>query len=140
MPDFTPLKIKTVAVPQMVTASVFYAIHRLLRLFVYSYNFTLISYHFADFLALIVCVPLFINIQILLDIREKYYVTLYDIGIYFLLFSVFFEFFGPFVLKMGTHDLVDILCYALGGLVLFVSQKHILRKIPVLRSIFYKKS
>jgi len=125
--------VKIAAFPQMAAGIVFYSIHRVLRICVFSYNFTLISYHIADFLALIVCVPLFVNIQILLKIRDTYYITLTDILVYFLWFTVIFEFFGPFVLKMGTHDPIDIVCYALGGLVLYVSQKNTMEKISFFR-------
>ena len=116
---------KVVAFPQMITGLIFYITHILLRIFVYSYRFTIIRHYIADFLALIVCIPLFANIQVMLRIRKKNYITFNEIIIYFLIFSIFFELISPFILKKMTFDPLDILFYGIGGLVLYFSQGNI---------------
>jgi drug/metabolite transporter (DMT)-like permease len=117
---------KLVAMPQMCAASVLYGLHFILAKTYPEYNHTFIRWYFADVLALVVCIPIFINSQIFFRIRKKCYVTLIDIIIYFLLFSLYFEIIMPIKLPNLTGDLFDIIAYALGGCILYFSQKKII--------------
>jgi len=127
--DFIINKKTLLAFPQMITGLIFYFSHILLRVFVHSYNFTLIRFHIANFLALIVCVPLFANLQIFLKIRRKNYISVLEILLYFILFSLFFEFIFPLFFENVTGDLFDIIFYAIGGLTLYLSQRKIKKTV-----------
>ena len=120
---------KLIAIPQMLVASLFYCIHYCLRIFIVEYNYTIIRCHIADFLALIVCIPIFVNSQILFRIRKKEYITIIDIIIYFIIFSLYFEIIGPKYINNFTGDVFDIIAYGIGGLILYVSQPIIQEKI-----------
>ena len=112
-----------IAFPQMLVGIMIYGVHYILRSTLPIYNFTIIRQYIADFLALIVCVPMFVNIQLFFNIRKKNYITFYEIIFYTLLFTVLYEFICPFLLKRMTYDPVDIVFYLLGGIVLYFSQK-----------------
>jgi uncharacterized protein YybS (DUF2232 family) len=110
-------------IPQMVTGLLFYLIHFLLKKYVYGYNFTVIRNHFADYLTLIVCVPVFVHIQILFGRKRKKYITAFDIILYFLIFSIYGEIVLPKYRKNITGDYLDIIAYAVGGIVLYLSTR-----------------
>jgi predicted neutral ceramidase superfamily lipid hydrolase len=110
-------------IPQMIVGSLFYLIHYLLKLFVYKYNFTMIRNYFADYLTLIVCVPIFVNIQLLCGIKRKKYITIFDIILFFLIFSIYGEIILPKYNKDITGDYFDIIAYGIGGIVLYISTK-----------------
>jgi len=97
------------------------------------YNFTFIRWYIADVLALIVCIPIFVNAQIIFRVRKKEYITIIDIIIYFILFSIYFEIIGPKYLKNLTGDVFDIITYGIGGLILYFSQPIIIKKIKYRR-------
>jgi hypothetical protein len=86
------------------------------------YNSTIFRYHFSDILALIVCVPLFANVQVLFKTRKIYCITLKEIIIYFIIFSIAYEFISPMIYTKATGDWLDVFSYALGGLVLWLIQ------------------
>lgn len=87
-----------------------------------SYNYLWIRWYAGDFLALIVCAPLFTNFQIILKVRTDPFIKLWEIGVYWLLFSVVFEVFSPLVFKRGYADIWDVVAYGAGGLLLYFSQ------------------
>ena len=119
-----------IALPQMLTGIVIYLLHIVLRNVLIQYNYTLIRYYIADYITLIICIPLFINIQVYFNVRKTNYIKLYEILFYFIIFSVYFEFIGPRLFpKRMTQDPLDIFFYLLGGLVLYFSQKA---KKPIL--------
>jgi len=109
-------------VPQIIIGSLFYLLHCILKSFVYKYNFTVIRNYFADYLTLIVCVPIFINIQLLCGIKRKN-ITLFDIIFYFLIFSIYGEIILPKYNKNITGDYFDVIAYGIGGIVLYISTK-----------------
>ena len=119
---------KFIAIPQMIIALIFYCIHYLLRIFIIEYNFTIIRWHIASVLALIVCIPIFVNSQIIFRIRKTNYITIVDIIIYFILFSLYFEIIGPKYIKNFTGDIIDIVGYGIGGIILYFSQSIIRKK------------
>lgn len=73
-------------------------------------------------MALIVCVPLFTNFQMLLRVRETTFIRFWEVALYWFLFSLVFEVFSPLVLKRGFADVWDVVAYAIGGVLLYVSQ------------------
>jgi len=99
-----------------------YSIHFYLSRFTDWYPHTLLRMYLGDLLALIVLVPLFVFFQTLLGIQRKPYISFKEIVFYFLLISVVFELISPFWIHKGTSDILDIFCYAISGLLLFVSQ------------------
>ena len=111
------------ALPQMFVGIIFYIIHYILRNTLFMYNFLLIRHYIADYLALIVSIPVFINIQVLFNVRKIPYIKFYEIIFYFLLISIVYEIICPFILNRGTFDPIDFLFYGLGGIVLYFSQK-----------------
>ena len=90
----------------------------------FQYNYTLIRYYIADYVTLIVCIPLFINIQVIFNIRKVFFIKFYEIIIYFLLFSTYCEIIGPLISNKMTYDPIDFIFYILGGIVLYFSQKR----------------
>lgn len=112
-----------IAVPQLIIGTIVYTIHYILRNTLDIYNWTLVRWYIADFLALIVCVPIFVNIQLFFNVRKKNYITFYEIIFYTLLFTILYEFICPFLLKRMTFDPLDIAFYLSGGISLYFSQK-----------------
>jgi len=112
-----------IALPQMFTSIIIYIVHLLLRKIIFQYNFTLIRYYIADYLTLIVCIPLFVNIQVVFNIRKSLFIKVYEIIIYFILFSVYCEIIGPLISNKMTYDPIDFIFYLLGGIILYFSQK-----------------
>ena len=107
----------------MFAGIIVYIVHIILRVTLFQYNFTLIRYYIADYITLIVCIPLFINIQVIFNVRKVYRIRFYEIILYFLIFSIFCEFIGPRISNRMTYDPIDILFYLLGGLILYFSQR-----------------
>lgn len=111
-----------VALPQMTVASFLYLLHRFCF---YKYDFykhCIFRFYFGDFLALIVCVPIFVNSQILFKIRKPVKIKKIEVFLYALLFSLYFEIIGPIFLKNFTSDIFDCVAYFAGGMVLYFSQ------------------
>jgi hypothetical protein len=131
--------------PQMCIGICLYIIHYTLRELLSAYNKTPMRWYFGDILALIVCIPIIINFQIIFKIRRKYYITLVDILIYFILFAFYFEIIGPIYKNNLTSDPVDIIAYLIGGILLYYSQEYnfenkIKRRInKIYGRILYKK-
>jgi hypothetical protein len=116
------MKTQIVALPQFMIGSLIYLIHYTLRVFLPIYNSTLIRFYLGDILALIVCIPIFVNSQIWFKVRKCNYIMIWDIIGYFLLFSMYCEIVMPHFIKTMTSDPFDILAYAIGGLILYFSQ------------------
>ena len=116
------MKTKYVALYQMVIGMVFYLLHYCLKSYSNGYQTTYLRNYFGDFLALIVCVPLFINIQIIFRVRKSGKIKLSEIVFFFCVFSILYEIICPYILNRMTADIFDVLFYALGGIVLFISQ------------------
>jgi hypothetical protein len=117
------MKIQLVAIPQFCIGMVLYSIHYILVRLVPEYNLTVIRCYAADVLALIVCIPIFVNSQIFFKVRKRYYITKFDVIAYFILFSLYFEIIMPNYLSNLTGDKFDILAYAIGGSTLYFSQR-----------------
>ena len=106
----------------MFIGTMLYSGHYFLKTYSKDYQTTFVRNHFGDFLALIVCVPLFVNIQIMFKVRESVKIRLSEIIFFFCIFSVLYEFICPYFLNRMTADIIDVLSYALGGIVLYFSQ------------------
>jgi hypothetical protein len=115
---------KFIAIPQMCLGIFLYTIHYSLRELLPIYNKSPIRWYFGDFLALIVCIPIFVNAQIFFKIRKKYYITIVDVIMYFLLFTVYCEIIMPNYKKNMTGDPLDVIAYFFGGILLYFSQKY----------------
>ena len=113
----------------MLVASGFYWIHYIFRITIPAYNFTMIRWHIASVLALIVCIPIFVNSQIVFRIRKRKYITIIDIILYFLIFTLYFEIIGPKYISNFTGDIIDIIGLGVGGFILYFSQ-------PIIRKRF----
>ena len=107
---------------QFFAGSFFYSIHFFLIHFSKWYGGTFARSYFGDFLGLIVLVPLFVFFQTSLGIQRKEFIPFHEILFYWVLISVVFEVVVPYFLKRGSADIIDVICYLLGGLVLYVSQ------------------
>ena len=106
----------------MLTGSLLYLLHFFLKMNGKGYNSTLFRYYFSDVLALIVCVPLFANLQVLFRVRKNFNIMGKEIVLYFLIFSIVYEGISPQIYYKATGDWLDVLAYALGGLILWVIQ------------------
>jgi len=113
---------KYIAVPEMLTGMSTYAIHYLLRWISATYNSTLFRGYIADVLALIVCVPLFANIQVFFKVRRLPQIRFVEIVLYFCVYSILYEGVAPMISDHATADWFDILAYALGGMILWIIQ------------------
>lgn len=109
---------KYVALTEMFTGISLYVVHFVLKETSKAYNATILSGYFSDVLALIVCVPIFINIQILFQTRKVHKVHFWEIGLYWAIFSLTYEYIYPKIWDNCTADLYDIVAYALGGIIL----------------------
>ena len=116
------MKTKYIALCPMLIGMLLYLVHFLLKNYSKEYQMTHIRNYFGDFLALIVCVPLFVNIQIIFKVRNSTKIKLSEIAFFFCIFSVLYEFICPYFLNRMTADIMDVLFYALGGIVLYFSQ------------------
>jgi len=117
------MKTKYVALYQMFLGMMLYSVHYFLKNYSIDYQKTNIRNYLGNFLALIVCVPLFVNIQIMFKVRKSKKIKFSEIAFFFCVFSVLYEVICPYFLNRMTADIVDVLFYALGGIVLYFSQK-----------------
>lgn len=113
---------KLICLPQFDLAGMFYIVHFGLRTFSINYNGSFLRNHFADFLALIVILPIIVNIEHILDCRKTKYISLKEIVLYAILFSIVFEIISPYFIHKGTACIIDCFCYLIGGTVLYYSQ------------------
>lgn len=95
-----------------------YLVHFLLRRYVSEYSASIIRGYVGDFLALPVIVPIMMNVEILLGVRDRSRITYSEVAFYLILFSIVFEWYAPVILKRGTSDSIDIIAYFLGGCLL----------------------
>jgi hypothetical protein len=74
--------------------------------------------HFDDILLVPVVLPLFLLVYRKLGLRpDDAPPRWWEIGWHFLVWSLFFKWFGPVVLHRSVADPVDVVCYAGGGVV-----------------------
>ncbi|MCM1236460.1 MAG: hypothetical protein NC489_40795 [Ruminococcus flavefaciens] len=111
-----------IAFPQMAIASFLYLLHRFCFCSFEFYAKSVFRFYFGDLLALIVCVPIFVNSQVFFRIRKPVRIKTWEIVLYSIIFSVYFEIVGPIFLKNFTADFFDCVAYFLGGLILYLSQ------------------
>lgn len=107
--------------PQFVFASILYLGHRFLIQQSPVYRTSFFRGFFPDFLALLVCIPVFASSQKIFNLRKRNKIYFIEIVLYWILFSVYFEIIGPNFIKSFTGDLWDILAYFLGGITLYIS-------------------
>jgi len=119
------MKTKYVALYQMLIGMILYSGHYFLKNHSTAYKTTYIRNYLGDFLALIVCVPLFVNIQIMFKVRGSEKIRLYEITFFFCVFSILYEVICPYLLNRMTSDIFDVLFYGLGGVVLYFSQNNV---------------
>jgi len=115
-------KIKFIAIPQMLIGIFLYGIHFLLKENFHQYNFTPFRWYFGDTLALIVSIPLFVNLQIIFMNRQYLFIGFNEIIFWWLLFSIYYEIIMPQKFEKITGDPIDVLAYAIGGCLLYFSQ------------------
>jgi integral membrane sensor domain MASE1 len=114
---------KLVAIPQMTIGIMVYLLHFVLARISPVYNALPIRWYLGDFLALIVCVPLFVNIMVLLKLKHNKNIK-FEILFYFFVFSMLYEGILPLRNKKLTADFYDVIAYAFGGLVLYFSHRY----------------
>jgi len=117
------MKPKYIALYQMSIGIILYSLHYLAKIYVDDYQISYMRFYFGDILALIVCVPLFINIGILFGVRKSVEIKLYEIIFFWCIFSILYEIICPYCLDKMTADILDVISYAFGGMVLYFSQK-----------------
>ena len=115
-----------ICLPQLVIGSILYCFHRF-ALFIPSYKISFFRGFFPDFLALIVCIPIFASSQKIFRLRRKNKIYFFEMLGYVLLFSLYFEIIGPKYIKTFTGDIWDIIAYFLGGLTLYLSNYYYLK-------------
>lgn len=113
---------KLIATRQMIIAAVLYCLHRYLCYNNVLYAVSIFRWYFADGLALIVCIPIFVNSQILFKVRGLHRITIIEVILYATLFSVYFEIIGPVFISQFTADIFDMVAYFSGGFILYFSQ------------------
>jgi hypothetical protein len=132
---------KLIAIPQMSAGIIIYIIHFILVRTCPSYNAIPIRWYIGDILSLIVCVPLFCNIEILLGLKKNKKL-LFETIFYFIIFSLLYEVILPLKNKELTSDLFDIVSYAFSGFILIFTdmklnlglKKHRILKYANLKS------
>ena len=117
-----------ICLPQLFIGSILYWIHRFFLIFPV-YNKSFFRGFFPDYLALVVCIPIFTTSQKWFRLRRKNKIYFFEMLGYVLLFSIYFEIIGPKYIKTFTGDYLDILAYFLGGITLYLSNYLYLRKI-----------
>ena len=110
---------RTICFPQFMLGSIFYGIHRLLIGISEFYKTSAFRGFFGDFLALIVCIPIFATSQKIFGLRKKNKIYYAEVIGYSFLFSLYFELIGPIFNKSFTRDFWDILAYFLGANTLY---------------------
>jgi hypothetical protein len=113
--------IKIFAKKQLLIGLILYYTHFFLSKYSSVYIHTSFRWYLGDLLSLIVCVQIFINIQIALKIRSYKTNIAFDIFFYFVIFSVYYEIILPMQSKLFTSDVFDIICYFISGIILFLS-------------------
>jgi hypothetical protein len=106
---------------QLVIGVVLFYIHHFLSKYSSSYPKTPFRWYIGDLLSLIVCVPIFVNIQIALKIRTNKTNATGDIIFYTILFSIYYEIILPKKSNLFTGDIIDIACYFVSGMILYLS-------------------
>lgn len=106
---------------QLLIGSILYWLHRFLISISLTYRHSFFRGFFPDYLALIVCVPIFASSQKIFRLRKKNKIYFIEIILYWILFSVYFEFLGPKFINTFTSDYWDVVAYFLGGLSLYFS-------------------
>ena len=86
------------------------------------YNISFFRGIIADFLAPIVCIPIFATSQNFFGLRKGNKIYFLEMILYCILFSVYFEIIGPKFIKTFTSDIFDVIAYFIGGVVLYFSQ------------------
>ena len=115
------IKKYTIAFTQFFVASILYCIHRFCLNYS-NYRLSFFRGFFPDYLALIVCIPIFASSQKILRLRKANRIYFIEIIGYTVLFSIYFEFIGVKLVKTFTKDFLDIFAYFLGGITLYLSQ------------------
>ena len=111
-----------ICLPQFIIASSLYWLHRFLIYVIPYYKFCFFRGIIADFLAPIVCIPIFATSQKFFGLRKGNKIYFIEIILYCVLFSVYFEIIGPKFIKTFTSDIFDVIAYFIGGVVLYFSQ------------------
>ena len=111
-----------ICLPQFIIASCLYWTHRAFITWMPFYNASFFRGIIADFLAPIVCIPIFATSQKFLGLRKGNKIYFIEIILYCVLFSVYFEITGPKFIKTFTSDIFDVIAYFIGGVVLYFSQ------------------
>ena len=114
--------LRIILLKQFLISGGIYSVHKILYFTSENYSHCLVRRYLADFLALIFCIPIFVNSQILLGARKRRRLGILEVLSYATLFSLYFEIIGPKFLPHFTADLFDILAYFLGGFCLYFSQ------------------
>lgn len=106
---------------QCLLGSFFYWMHRFFIYISTAYRHSFFRGFFPDYLALIVCIPIFATTQKWFSLRKKNKVYFVEIILYWGLFSIYFEIIGPKYVTSFTSDYLDVVAYLLGGLTLYLS-------------------
>ena len=101
--------------------SICYGIHRFLIGISEFYRTSAFRGFFGDFLALIVCIPIFATSQKFFGLRKKQKIYFAEVLSYSVMFSLYFEIIGPKYNTTFTRDFWDVVAYFLGALVLYLS-------------------
>ena len=113
----------TICFPQFVTGSILYGIHRLFIGLFEFYKTSFVRGFFGDFLALIVCIPIFATSQKIFGLRKKNKIYLLEVIGYTILFSLYFELIGPKFNRTLTGDVLDVIAYFLGAMTLYFTNR-----------------
>jgi predicted neutral ceramidase superfamily lipid hydrolase len=113
---------RLIAGKQMMAGLFLYGIHYWLIKTEPGYCTTHFRNYFGDFLALIVFIPVIINVQLFLGIRKLALVTVTDVLFFTLVFSIWFEVIAPRYFVKCTGDIIDACAYFIGGSILYLSQ------------------
>ncbi len=92
-----------------------YALNQLLIILNFPFLNAFQLYYFNDLLLIPCCLPLLIFVIHKLDYRDSIPPTLIEVVIVLIIWSIFFEFIGPYYLHQGTGDILDIVVYWGGG-------------------------
>ena len=106
---------------QLIISVVLFYTHHFLSKYSSVYSNTPFRWYLGDLLSIIVCVPVFINIQIALKIRTNRTNATCDILFYTILFSIYYEIILPKKSNLFTGDIVDIAFYFISGMILYLS-------------------
>lgn len=107
--------------PLFVSSIMIYSINKTCPVYSPLWNSSLIPFYLNDLLLIPVMAPLLLYFLIIINFRKGDIIPSgKEIVVLLVVWSIMFEFVGPYALEKGTADVIDIISYSLGGFMSWV--------------------